>query len=91
MSTGPAVLTGLSDRGAICPGKRADLCVVALDETFEVCPARLQHRNSISPYTGCTLRGVVHQTWLRGTRISADRRDGKLVHAGLRASRAGDG
>src|SRR3984885_7054443 len=25
MSTGPAALTGLTDRGAICPGKRADL------------------------------------------------------------------
>ena len=91
MSTGPAALTGLTDRGAICPGKRADLCVVAPDETFEVCPARLQHRNPISPYTGRTLRGVVHQTWLRGTRIGANRRDGKLVHAGLGISRTGDG
>jgi allantoinase len=65
--------------------------VVAPDETFEVCPARLQHRNAISPYTGRTLRGVVHQTWLRGTRIGANRRDGKLVHAGLGISRTGDG
>jgi allantoinase len=91
MSTGPAALTGLTDRGAICPGKRADLCMIAPDETFVVCPARLRHRNPISPYTGRTLRGVVHQTWLRGTRVEADRRDGQLVHAGLRASKGRDG
>jgi allantoinase len=69
MSTGPAELTGLTDRGRIAPGYRADLTALAPDASFVVDPTRLRHRNPISPYAGRTLRGVVHRTWLAGVPV----------------------
>ncbi len=79
MAAAPARLAGLTDRGAIVPGRRADLCVFAPDETFVVDPAKLRHRNPISPYAGRTLRGVVVQTWLAGRPIRDGERRGQLV------------
>jgi allantoinase len=79
MSTAPAALTGLTDRGAIAPGRRADLAIVAPDETFVVDPARLRHRNPITPYAGRTLAGVVRETWLGGAAIVDGERRGRLV------------
>lgn len=72
MSSAPADLVGLTDRGRIAPGKRADLCVFAPDKYFEVDPRRLRHRNPISPYAGRLLRGVVVRTWLRGVPVELD-------------------
>lgn len=63
----PAALAGLSGRkGAIVPGADADF--VAWDETatFRVDVDRLHHRHPLTPWRGRTLRGVVHETWLRG-------------------------
>ena len=68
MAAAPAALTGLADRGAISPGRRADFSVFAPDERFVVDPARLRQRNPVTPYAGRTLRGVVRQTWLAGRR-----------------------
>jgi allantoinase len=79
MSTAPAALIGLTDRGAIVPGLRADLAIVAPDETFVVDPARLRHRNPITPYAGRTLAGVVRETWLAGAPIVEGERRGELV------------
>ncbi|WP_375497917.1 allantoinase AllB [uncultured Jatrophihabitans sp.] len=81
MAETPAALTGLTDRGTIAPGQRADLCVFAPDETFVVDPAKLRHRNPVSPYAGRTLYGVVEQTWLAGVPITDDARRGQLVRA----------
>ena len=66
MATGPAALAGLAGKGAIAPGRDADL--VAFDDTaaFTVDPARLEHRHPVTPYAGQTLTGVVRRTWLRG-------------------------
>ena len=86
MAVAPAALTGLADRGAITPGRRADLCVFAPDETFVVDPAALRHRNPVTPYAGRTLRGVVRQTWLAGQPAGPDLRAGQLVSAGMRAA-----
>ncbi|MBE9375048.1 allantoinase AllB [Saccharopolyspora sp. HNM0983] len=72
MARRPAELTGLRDKGAIEPGKHADLCVFAPDEAFVVDAGDLRHRNPVSAYHQRTLSGVVRQTWLRGTRIDAD-------------------
>ena len=85
MAAAPAVLTGLADRGAITPGRRADLCVFAPDQTFVVDPAALRHRNPVTPYAGQTLRGVVRQTWLAGRPARPDLHAGQLVSAGMRA------
>ncbi|WP_398954464.1 allantoinase AllB [Streptomyces sp. GC420] len=70
MSSGPARLAGLTDKGAIEPGRDADFAVLAPEETFTVDPAGLHHRNRVTAYAGRTLHGVVRSTWLRGVRIA---------------------
>jgi len=59
-------LAGLPGKGAIAPGRDADL--VAFDDTarFTVDPSQLEHRHPVTPYAGQTLTGVVRRTWLRG-------------------------
>jgi allantoinase len=79
MAEAPAALAGLTGRGSVAAGQRADLCVFAPDDTFVVDPARLRHRNPVSPYAGRTLAGVVEQTWLAGVPITDDDRRGQLV------------
>lgn len=80
MAAGPAAQTGLSDRGAITVGARADFCVLAPDETFVVDPTTLHHRHPVTAYAGRTLHGVVRSTWLHGERITLDGpRKGRLV------------
>jgi allantoinase len=92
MCAAPAELTGLTDRGRIAPGLRADLCVFAPDRYFEVDPRRLRHRNPVSAYTGRLLRGVVCQTWLRGVPVDLDGpRIGRMVAAGGTVNPAGTG
>jgi len=81
MSAAPAALTRLPGKGAIAPGHDADLDIFAPDETFVVDPARLAHRNPITPYAGSTLTGVVRQTWLAGAPIDGSRR-GRLLQRG---------
>jgi allantoinase len=72
MATGPADLVGLADRGRIAVGARADLAVVAPDETFVVDPARLHHKNPVTPYAGRTQAGVVRRTYLAGEAVDLD-------------------
>ena len=79
MAAAPAALVGLTDRGAIAPGRRADFSVFAPDASFVVDPAKLRHRNPISPYAGRTLYGVVEQTWLHGAPIVGDERRGRML------------
>ena len=71
MAAAPAALAGLPGKGAIAPGRDADL--VAFDDTasFTVDPARLRHRHPVTPYAGRTLTGVVRRTWLRGRVVGA--------------------
>ena len=54
-------------------GRDADLVVFAPDESFVVDPARLHHRNPVTPYAGRELTGAVRDVWLRGQRV-VDRR-----------------
>ncbi|GAA6526938.1 allantoinase AllB [Intrasporangium sp. DVR] len=83
MSRGPADLVGLPRKGRIQVGADADFCVFAPDDSFVVDPARLQHRNPITPYAGRRLDGLVRSTWLRGERvdIGAEPR-GRLLASG---------
>ena len=71
MSSRPAEIADVSGKGGIRVGGSADLVVIAPDATFVVDPARLHHKNPVTPYAGRTLRGVVRQTWLRGRRIAS--------------------
>jgi allantoinase len=84
MATGPARRVGLDDRGEIAVGLRADLCVVAPDETFTVEPARLQHKNAVTAWAGRTLAGTVRQTWLDGRPVDLDAAPrGRLLRRGV--------
>ncbi|GAA1827277.1 allantoinase AllB [Microlunatus capsulatus] len=79
MSTGPADLVGLADRGRVAVGARADLVVLAPEEELVVDVARLRHRNPVSPYDGARLRGVVRRTYLAGRPVTDDTTAGRLV------------
>lgn len=69
MATTPARIANLAAKGAILPGRDADLVVFAPDEATVVDVHRLAHRNPVTPYDGRELTGVVRGTWLRGRRI----------------------
>ncbi len=89
MSAAPAALVGLSAKGAIEPGRDADLVVFAPDETFTVDPALLHHRNPVTPYAGMELTGVVRHVRLRGQPVVdggrvADVPTGRLLRRGSR-------
>jgi allantoinase len=79
MSTTPAELVGLTGKGAIEPGRDADLCVLAPAEEFTVDAENLFHRNAVSAYHGRTLTGVVRRTWLRGREVTGAAPHGKLL------------
>ncbi len=79
MAGGPARLVGLPGKGAIEPGRDADLVVFAPDERFVVTADRLATRHRLTPYLGRELRGVIRQTWLRGVPAGAGHLVGRLL------------
>jgi len=82
MSEAPAKLAGLRQKGKIAPGFDADFCVLAPEESFVVEPDRLYHRNTLTPYAGRRLMGVVRETWLRGERVDLTNPRGQLLDSG---------
>ena len=85
MARGPAQQVGLAHKGLIAPGGDADFAVFAPDDSFVVDPARLEHRNPVTPYAGETLRGVVRSTWLAGHEIDTHTAPlGRLLRRGER-------
>jgi allantoinase len=72
MATAPAAFAGLSRKGAIEPGRDADLVVWEPDAAFAVDPHALHHRHPVTPYAGRTLRGVVRATYVRGEPVYRD-------------------
>ena len=66
MAQAPAELAGLSDRGVIASGKRADFCVFDPAATRVVRSADLHHRHPLTPYEGVELTGAVRQMWRGG-------------------------
>ncbi len=66
----PARLAGLAQsKGAIAPGRDADLVIWNPDTGFTVDPAQLHHRHKLTPYAGRELMGIVEATFLRGMKI----------------------
>jgi allantoinase len=82
MSAAPAALVGLGSKGGIRVGAAADLVAFAPDADLVVDPARLHHRNPVSPYTGARLTGVVRSTWLAGTLVGTSGTGGRLLARG---------
>jgi allantoinase len=79
MAAGPARLAGLRTKGRLAVGCDADFSVFAPEEAFVVDPARLLHRNPVTPYAGRRLHGVVRGTWLRGRPVDGAARGRFLV------------
>jgi allantoinase len=70
MCAGPAKLARLDDRkGKLAPGYDADIVIWNPDATFIVDPAKLEHRNKITPYAGRKLFGVVEKTYVGGRQV----------------------
>ncbi|SDP13202.1 allantoinase [Actinopolyspora xinjiangensis] len=86
MSSGPARVSGLRDKGALAVGSDADLCVFAPDDAYVVDADKLHHRNAVSAYHGRALAGTVRSTWLRGRQIAGPEADttpaGELLNRG---------
>ncbi len=72
MTAGPARLLGLTDRGRIAPGMRADLVAWQPRSQYTVEAAAIAHRHKLTPYLGRTLHGAVRHTWVGGRAVVAD-------------------
>jgi allantoinase len=79
MGRRPADLVGLTAKGRLAVGADADLVAFDPDATFVVDPARLHHRNPVTPYAGKVLSGVVGTTWLRGRPVGGDGARGRFL------------
>jgi len=71
LCAGPARLAGLGRKGAIAPGRDADLVLWRPETEFVVDESMLRHRHRLTPWLGRTLAGVVEATYLRGERVYA--------------------
>ncbi|HLM04975.1 MAG TPA: allantoinase AllB [Blastococcus sp.] len=80
MAEAPARLAGLPRKGAITPGRDADLVAFAPDQQWTV--GELEHRNPVTPYAGRTLTGAVRRTWLRGE-PAGNQPLGRLLRRGM--------
>lgn len=67
MSSAPAKLCGFDDRkGQIAEGFDADFVVWCPEEFFKLEDYLIKFKNKANPYAGKILKGVVHNTVLRG-------------------------
>ncbi|MGO2783338.1 MAG: allantoinase AllB [Corynebacterium variabile] len=69
MCQNPAEWAGLSDRGAIQVGRRADLAQVSADDAFVVLPENLNQRNKVTAYAQRALAGVVTRSYIGGETV----------------------
>jgi allantoinase len=67
MSAAPARLAGVNARkGAITPGRDADLVIIDPDRGMTVDASRLYHRHAVTPYDGASLKGLITKTLVGG-------------------------
>jgi len=75
-STTPARLFGLPTKGAIEPGKDADVVLFDPQERRTISAAELHHSSDFTPYEGLATSGLVRSTLVRGEFVV---RDGHFV------------
>jgi allantoinase len=68
-STAPAATLKLGRKGAIEPGRDADLVVWDADRSFTISTATNYHRHKVTPYDETDLFGLVRATFLRGEKV----------------------
>jgi dihydroorotase len=66
MSFNPARVVGLTDRGEIAEGKRADLCIVDPSIEWTVTEEDIVSKSKNTPFLGRTMRGAVVSTVFGG-------------------------
>ena len=79
MSAKPAELMQVPNKGKLALGYDADLAVFAPEETYEVDPQKLHHKNPITAYAEKTLSGRVRRTFLRGQEVDGKQPFGELL------------
>ena len=76
LSTSPARLFGLARKGALEPGRDADIVLFDPSATRTLRAADLHHTSDYTPYEGFTLTGAVRSVFVRGRPVI---RDGAFV------------
>jgi dihydropyrimidinase len=76
LATSPARLFGLTRKGAIEPGRDADLVLFDPAASRTLRAADLHHTSDYTPYEGFSLTGAVHSVFVRGRPVI---RDGAFV------------
>lgn len=72
MCTNTAKLAGLSEtKGTLAASYDADIVIWDPDSSFTVDPARLAHKNPVTPYAGRKLFGKVLATYVAGQKVFA--------------------
>ncbi|MBN1807766.1 MAG: dihydroorotase [Planctomycetes bacterium] len=66
LTSGPAGVLGLEDRGSLAAGKRGDVTVIDPAGTWVVGEGGYASRSSNCPYAGMRVKGVVKATVVRG-------------------------
>ncbi len=72
----PARRFRIRGKGEIAAGCDADLTLVDLSDASTLARPHLHQRHPLTPYAGCTFRGTVRRTLLRGRTIF---RDGEII------------
>lgn len=81
MSTAPASVARVANKGSIEVGNDADFAIFDPTEEWTVRATELYHRNQITAYDARTVRGAVKQTLLRGAPVNFDAPEGRLLRA----------
>ena len=86
MSANPARIFGVyPQKGSLLPGSDADFTIIDPDREWVLSVDDLLYRNKQSPYAGCSFKGAVTRTVVRGKtvfqdgRITAEPGHGRLV------------